>query len=351
MTWWRRVAALALVSAALAGGARTVSAQEITIRAVPTTSDSISPAPEIQVQGTPVPVGLQPSTVTLELSREALFRAPFLVRSAPGIAASFIVDSLLPEHAKIYFRARVIDAFGVVREQKIDSFPVRSWLRLVEPVAASNNVVFTNKPHFVWSSPAITLPPGLWQYEITVINTRTGIPFQGPNLTSDTSYVFPNPLDACTSYKWLVTARATHGGPNDQVTINAPGTFVIQSPECPSLTLFYQNFPNPFGRGGLSESTCFWFDLVHRTTVTLTIYDIRLHEVRRIVPSRTPGGLTAQLDSGAYGRQLNSQSGCDPRLAWDGTDDRRRFVPPGVYIAVFTADGVRSSKKILYKGP
>lgn len=347
MRRWRRLAALTLVSALLAGGARTGSAQDITMRAVPTIADSISPAPVIEVHGTPV--APQPSTVTLELSRESAFRAPFLVRSAPGADASFVVDSLLPEHVKIYFRARVIDAFGLVREQKVDSFPVRSWLRLVDPIAGSNNVVFTNKPQFVWSSPAISLPPGPWRYEIAVINTLTGVPFQGPNQTNDTSYVFPNPLDACTSYKWLVTARAENGGPNDHVTINAPGTFVIQSAECPSLTLFYQNFPNPFGRGARSTTTCFWFDLAHRSTVTLTIYDIRLHEVRKIVPA--PNGLATQLDSGAYGRQPNSQSGCDSRLSWDGTDERNRPVPPGVYIAVFVADGARSSKKILFKGP
>jgi hypothetical protein len=349
MRRWRRPAALALVSALLAGGARIASAQNITIRVVPTIADSISPAPTIEVQGTPVEPA--PSTVTLELSREPLFRAPFLVRSAPGVAGAFGVDSLLPERTVIYLRARVIDAFGVVREQKVDSFTVRSWLRLVDPIAASNNVVFSNRPRFVWSSPSITLPPGPWQFEITVIDTRTGVAFQGPNLTSDTSYVFPTPLDACTSYKWRVTARATNGIPNDQITINGPGTFVIQSAECPSLTLFYQNFPNPFGRGALAASTCFWFDLAHHSTVTLTIYDIRLHEVRKIVPAAAPGGLTTQLDSGAYGRQLNSQSGCDPRLSWDGTDDRQRPVPPGVYIAVFVADGVRSSKKILFKGP
>jgi len=347
MSRWRRVAALALALAALAGGAHPASAQGITIRAVPTIGDSISPAPLVEVHGTPV--APQPSTVTLELSHESLFRQPFLVRSAPGTDGSFVVDSLLPEHSKIYFRARVIDGSGVVRQQKIDSFPVRSWLRLVDPVAGSNNVVFSNKPRFVWSSPPITLPPGPWQYQITVINTLTGTPFQGPNQTNDTSYVFPNPLDACTSYKWLVTAIAPNGGPNDHVTLNAPGTFVIQSAECPSLTLFYQNFPNPFGHGALSGTTCFWFDLAHRSTVTLTIYDIRLHQVRRIVPA--PGGLGAQLDSGAYGRQPDSQSGCDSRLAWDGTDGRNRPVPPGVYIAVFVADGVRSSRKILFKGP
>jgi hypothetical protein len=349
MTQRRRSAALSLVVALLAGGARIVAAQDITIRVVPTISDSISPAPSIQVDGAPLPITSQPSTVTLELSREPLFRAPFLVRSAPGTSGSFLVDSLLPERTKIYFRARVIDAGGVVREQKVDSFPVRSWLRLTEPVAPSNNVLFTREPRFFWSSPAITLPPGPWQYQITILKTTTGEIFQGPNPTNDTSYVFPTPLDACTSYKWRVVARAENGGPNDQVMVNGPGTFVIQSKDCPSLTLFYQNFPNPFGRGALSKTTCFWFDLAHRSTISLTIYDIRLHEVRKIIPDAD--GLGAQADSGAYGRQPNSQSGCDTRLSWDGTDDRKRPVPPGVYIAVFVADGVRSTKKILFKGP
>jgi len=350
MRQWRRPAALALVSGFLVAGARPALAQDITIRVVPTVSDSISPAPSIEVQGTPVPVGSQPSSVTLELSREPLFRAPFLVRSAAGAAATFGVDSLLPERTKIYFRARVIDAAGIVREQKVDSFPVRSWLRLVDPIAQSNNVVFSSRPLFVWSSPSITLPPGPWQYLIEIINTRTGA-VDRANPVNDTSFVPSTPLDACTSYKWRVTARAPNGPASDQVTISAPGTFVIQSAECPSLTLFYQNFPNPFGRGALSNSTCFWFDLAHRSTVTLTIYDIRLHEVRKIVPSTTAGGPAAQLDSGAYGRQLNSLSGCDPSFSWDGTDDQKRSVPPGVYIAVFVADGVRSSKKILFKGP
>src|SRR5207237_6465852 len=88
MMQWRRFAALALVSTLLAGGARMMSAQEITIRVV-ASADSISPAPVIEVQGAPVPIASQPSTVTLELSRESLFRSPFLVRTAAGAAASF----------------------------------------------------------------------------------------------------------------------------------------------------------------------------------------------------------------------------------------------------------------------
>ena len=70
------------------------------------------------------------------VAARAMVVPPQVLRAAGLLAASFGVDSLLPERTKIYFRARVIDAAGVVRQQKIDSFTVRSWLRLVDPVAA-----------------------------------------------------------------------------------------------------------------------------------------------------------------------------------------------------------------------
>jgi hypothetical protein len=65
-----------------------------------------------------------------------------------------------------------------------------------------------------------------------------------------------------------------------------------------------------------------------------------------------PGPIGTVLDSAAYGRQNGSdQSGCDDRLVWDGRDERGQFVPPGLYYAVFEADGKRDTRKILYKGP
>jgi hypothetical protein len=340
----RRPTALAVVALLLFGGTRPMWGQDITIR-VRTVADSISPAPAITVLGTPLPPDAGQATLTLEMSLNASFSAPFLVRSTTGVNGSFFVDRLMPEQAVVHLRARVFDASGAVREQKIDSFPVRSWLRLVSPTVASNNVLFTRQPRFTWSSPEITLPPGPWAYQLSIVNTRTGIEDFVYN-TGDTSFVLPNPIDACTSYKWRVFARAQSGGPNDQLVVASPGTFVIQAAECPTTTIFYQNFPNPFGGGG-SDITCFWFDLAHRSTVTLTVYDLRLREVRKIIP----GAIRAALDSGAHGRENgSSESGCDDRISWDGRDDNGRTVPPGVYIAVFVGDGVRSTRKILFRG-
>ena len=338
----RRIAALVLGLSIVAGG-RTATAQSVNL-SMAVIQDSISPAPSILVEGTPGPVDLAPYTITLEVALEPQFRSPVFVGSSPSLSGTFAIDSLLPEHKVAHFRARIIDRTGAVHEI-VRSFPVRSWLRLVTPTRTINDVLFTRQPTFAWSSPGITFPPGPWSYDVTITNVATSqIQQYHP---ADTAFVPPNPLDACTSYRWSVRARATNGAARDDVTLESPGTFVIQSPECPTATIFYQNFPNPFGRGASQPMTCFWFDLAHRSTVKLMIYDLRLRAVKRIVP----GILSAVLDSGAYGRQsAAAQGGCDSRLSWDGTDENGQPVPPGVYIAVFEADRFRATKKIIYRG-
>ena len=183
---------------------------------------------------------------------------------------------------------------------------------------------------------------------MSVVNTATGSTLLRGGL-SDTSFTFTDSLESNTPYRWQVHARAQNGPPSDQITLVSSSTFVVASAEQPTFTLFYQNFPNPFGHGTRSSFTCFWFDLARRSRVTLTIYDIRLHEVRHIVPGPIGDG---PLPLGSYGREnLGQQTGCDQRLAWDGRDDAGRIVPPGLYLAVFEGDGVRTSKKVLYRGP
>jgi hypothetical protein len=340
-----RRAAVFLAGAALVGSsAARAAAQAITIN-IASTADSISPAPVMLVNAATLPVPGEQATVTLELSTESQFRSPFLVRSAVGNTGTFLVDQLLPEHTRIFFRARLLDSGGNVVAESVVSHPVRSWLRLVQPIRATNDVLFTDQPRFIWSSPAITLPPGPWQYVVTVTNTATNAP--AFSITVNDTVFVPSPLDACTSYRWSVHATAVNGNAQSQVDATSPGTFVIQTAACPTATIFYQNFPNPFGRGTRQAVTCFWFDLARTAQVKLTVYDLRLREVKHIVP----GPLGGTLPAGPYGRQNDaSQSGCDARLSWDGRDDAGRMVPAGVYIAVFDADSVHTVKKILFKG-
>src|SRR5207247_8249520 len=134
---------------------------------------------------------------------------------------------------------------------------------------------------------------------------------------SDTDFVFAQPLEANTSYRWRLRAHALNSTGADDITLLSQTSFVISSASQPTATFFYQSFPNPFPNAR-SRVTCFWFDLAQRSEVRLTIYDVRLRQVKAIVP----GALSSNLGAGAYGRQGDvTQIGCDPNLAWDGTDD------------------------------
>lgn len=345
-----RRAAVFLMAAAALGGSGTVGAQSITLAISNLVADSTSPAPVITLSGFPTRPELGPYTLSLSLATEPLFVNPFVTKNATGDVATFNLDSLLPERTVVFFRARLIDAFGTTVAQATARHPVRTWLRLVSPIRGPTTVVGTQTPEFVWSSPPITFPPGLWEYDLSVINKRTGvIDFSRPNL-NDTSFTFSAPLEANTSYTWQVRAHAANSTGSGEVRVSSPGTFIIAAPGAPVVTLFYLSFPNPFGRGMPSPRTCFWFDLARPSKVKITIYDIRQRLVRRILPS---GSDDAPLAIGAYGREnVDTQSGCgDNRLSWDGHDDSGRAVPQGVYLAVFEGDGIRSSVKIVFKGP
>lgn len=350
MTRGRRLTAL-LMAMTAAGGSKGLRAQTVSLAISALTADSTSPAPQMTVNGFATRPEFAPYTVSLALGLDPQFRSPFYVRNAPGESGTFAVDSLMPERAIVYFRARLIDRFGTVVAEATAQHPVRSWLRLVAPIHGPTTVVTTPSPEFVWSSPAITFPPGLWQYDLSVFNTRTGNrELFAPGL-SDTAFTFTAPLEANTSYTWQVRARAINSTGTGEARVSSPGTFIVASPNAPTVTLFYQNFPNPFGRGTSQSQTCFWFDLAHPSKVRLTIYDIRQRPVRHIIPGAIADDV---LPIGAYGREMervDPLTGCDFRLAWDGHDDTGRIVPAGVYLAVFEGDGKRGSIKIMFKGP
>jgi len=350
MSLRRRLSAVAMASALLLARPRDGAAQGSIRAFVPALAgagDSISPAPVINLTATDVASEFQPSTMQIEIALDASFRAPIFARATQTLSANFVVDSLLPEKHNIFFRARLFDRFGTVRAETTFVRPVATWLSLIT-ANRQTNVLFSRTPRFEWNSPPITLPPGPWVYTITIFNVgQNHIEQQVPNL-SDTFFVPTVPLEACTSYRWSVGARAQNSAGFDSVVVSSVGTFVIQTADCPTATIFYNPFPNPFGRGALSSSACFWFDLAHRATVSLTLYDARLRQVRRIVPGPQ---LNAVLDSGAYGRPSTTDvGGCDPRLEWDGTDQNGRVVPPGLYFVVFQAEGIRVTHKLLFKG-
>lgn len=332
-----------LLVVVLAPFARPLVAQSISLIVSNLKADSMAPAPNMSIAATQNRPEFGPYTVSLELSTESRFTRPFYVNAAEGEAATFAIDSLLPEKTIIHMRARLINLFGDVVAEAIQQHPVQAWTRLMAPTQVS---LRTRQPTFVWTSPAITLPPGPWDYELSVINTATGRPAEVAAGLSDTSFTLKAPLEVNASYRWQVRAKGQNSRGTGEVIARSAGTFVIAGE--PTATVFYQNFPNPFGRGQSREITCFWFDLAHPAKVRLMIYNLRLQRVRSIIPG--PGG-DGTFGVGVHGRQdVNNPTGCDTQFSWDGRDDAGNFVPPGIYIAEFQGDGTRSTIKMLYKG-
>jgi hypothetical protein len=344
MSRWRRATAWLVVVAALS--ARPTAAQSVALAIANLKADSVSPAPTMTVTAIQARPELGPFAITLEMSTEAAFARPFYIESADGVVASFAIDSLLPEKTRIFFRTRLFDRAGNVIAEQQQQHPVQAWVQLIFPGQQSLANIDTRFPRFIWRSPAITLPPGPWRYELTVTNTRTGI-VDLFAIVDDTS--FADSLQANTSYRWQVRARALNSRGTGEVVVRSAGTFIITTSDQPTATVFYQNFPNPFGRGERAATTCLWFDLGEPSTVRLTIYNVRLQRVRQIVPGAIGDG---RLPAGAYGRgDQTTQTGCDVRLQWDGRDDNGRVVPSGVYVVEFVANGVRTTKKMYFKAP
>jgi hypothetical protein len=150
----------------------------------------------------------------------------------------------------------------------------------------------------------------------------------------------------------LVLAVATLGAgarPPRAAAASARSALAWPAPRqevAPRATLLYQNFPNPFPTT-TNRTTCVWFDLRAASQVRLDVFTLRGAHVRSLLPSRD---MPARLDAGRYGRGPTGASGCDPRLAWDGTGDNGRIAPAGVYLIRLRADGLELVRKALFEG-
>lgn len=309
--------------------------------------DSISAAPFLQAHTAGVQDSIRPITLQLEIANSPDFALPVYTAAAQGDTATFLLPHLLRQHTTVYFRLRGITAGGRVFSEEVSSARfVEDWLSLSSPNGYNNVSVATDRPTFVWHSSHIATPPGPWIYDLRVINAKTNaVDFLGQSLTDTTFTVPAGVLQAQTSYRWSVVARALQGTAVDTVAVDSHATFVILGTA--RTTLLYQNFPNPFP-SPTSSTTCFWFDLARSDFVHLDIYNLRGEPVKTIVPGPDQGG---SLAAGEYGRNLDQgQSGCDPRFQWDGTDANGRTVPAGIYFVRLRAKGVDLMKKIVFMG-
>lgn len=295
-----------------------------------------------------VPADL-PLRFTLQVATNPSFASGLLsdtTVTGAGTSQTIAPRRLLPERSTVYWRGVVTTAAGQQVNSAITG-PVSTapWLTLVSPNNPNGSVVYSNRPTFTWSSARIDASAGSWQYEIRVTESNGNTVLVGR--LDDTVYVPVRDLEGNTSYRWSVSAWIPSSG--DSTRVVSAASLVVLDPSVPPATILFQNFPNPFPNARVS-ATCIWFDLRRASAVELHVLDLRGNLVRSVIPGPTfPSSTT--FAAGRYGRASEgSNTGCDPRLSWDGTDDSGRAVPTGVYLIRLRADGVETFRKALYKG-
>jgi hypothetical protein len=305
--------------------------------------------PAFTIVGSGFVPGDLPLRFTLQVATNPSFASGLLsdtTVTGAGTSQTIAPHRLFPERSTVYWRGVVTTAAG----QQVNSAvtgPVSTapWLTLVSPNNPNGSVVYSNRPAFIWSSARIDASAGRWQYEIRVTESNGNTVLVGR--LDDTVYVPVRDLEGNTSYRWSVSAWIPSSG--DSTRVVSAASLVVLDPSVPPATILFQNFPNPFPNARVS-ATCIWFDLRRASAVELQVLDLRGNLVRSVIPgSAFPSSPT--FSAGRYGRASEgSNTGCDPRFSWDGSDDSGRAVPTGVYLIRLRADGVETFRKALFKG-
>ena len=129
------------------------------------------------------------------------------------------------------------------------------------------------------------------------------------------------------TYSWLDEAWDMDGDFGRTAVMQFKGSFgtVAVQDETPGSAVLLGNYPNPF-----NPSTTITFALPREMAVSLDVYSLLGQPVSRLVQGRR--------DAGTH------------RVEWNGTDERGRAVPSGVYLArVVTEDGVEALTMVLAK--
>lgn len=258
--------------------------------------------------------------------------------SALGLERAFAADT------RFWWRvvARTQEGFEYA-SAPAGPYTVPKWVRLDTLADASPVYIETARPRLRWSAVQAPPPVGPLRYDVQILSARDGEVVQEvPNVRTDT-VTLPVPLAYNHPYLWRVIARSPLGVAD---TAQSVAPFVVTSRVLPPATMLHQNFPNPFPRPELGQTrTRIWFDLHEQSPVELTIYDLRGHVVRRLIPDRGCGRVV--LAPGLYGREGEGEMPC-VQTRWDGRDDAGRLVPRGVYIIRLTAAGQQFTRRIVF---
>jgi hypothetical protein len=340
----RRGLAAIILGATLVAAARHRAATRVTVIGPP--GDTLRTVlPLFTVRASDVDPADQPLSLAVQVSERPDFAAPVLFEATgTGDSLRATPPRLLPGGRTIYWRARGRTARGTDLVSEVTGPRVTSaWTRLIDPNSIRGVTIDSRRPRFVWSPAPVPPSLGAWEFMVTIENVATRQAIRiGP--IHDTTAVPTVDLETNSSYRWSVTAYLATG---DSSTTRSAASFVIVDAGAPTVTLLYQNFPNPFPSSS-TASTCIWFDLHRATTVTLTVLDIRGALVRTLVPSATVSGAFVP---GRYGRgSVGSNTGCDSRFSWDGRADDGSIAPTGVYLVRLKTNYSVQFKRALFRG-
>ena len=292
------------------------------------------------------PIGAGTNVYRLRLWADSLQQT--LMYDTSVATTSLTVPFALPPHSRHWWNVVATSGLAVVESTTVLGPVVATeWVHLVTFASPQGASIRDSQPVFVWRSPAVSVPPGPFTYDVAIYPaSRT--PAQavaGTMGTTDTTFQPPQPLERNLPYRWRVVA---HLGADSEV-VTSPGTFLVLDESTPSATVLFQNFPNPFPSAVTGAvTTCIWFDIAQDGDVRLEIFDMRGRLVRRLVPApNAPSPMVA----GRYGRPSVTATGtCDGRFAWDGRDETGSFVRPGVYVVRLQAPGLTDSRRIVFQG-
>ncbi len=331
-----------LLAAAPVGAQRAVSVNG------PTDNPLIDGIPAFTIVGSGFTAADMPLRFTLQVSTNVTFATGLLSDTTmlgTGTSQTIAPRRVFPEKSLVFWRGVVTTAAGLQVNSAITGpRNTAAWLTLLSPNNPNGSTVTSKRPTFTWHSARIDASAGRWQYELRVIDAHLQTVLVGR--LDDTVYTSVRDLEGNTSYRWTLMAWTLAG---DTTHAQSAATFVVLDPAMPPATILFQNFPNPFPNERVN-ATCIWFDLRDASPVELQVLDLRGNLVRSMIPGPSFPSAT-NFPAGRYGRASEgSNSGCDPRLSWDGTDDAGRRVPTGVYLIRMRAGGVESFRKALYKG-
>lgn len=289
------------------------------------------------------PLGL-PVTFRLEFAEDSVFRRVVVTDSTVGTFARRL-QSPLPAETRLFWRVEARSVQGVVRSSQIQGpIAVPPWVTLDVLDDPGGTEVPDAQPEFKWSAMPIAAPAGPFVFHLEVLSDREGDVIQEYLGLEDTRFRVPSPLPFNQPMRWRIIAETKTGAVD---TTTSAGPFVVTSRTKPPVTALYQNYPNPFPNRelGLFE-TRIWFDLADSGPVHLAVYDIRGRLVRSLIPA--PGCDEVVLEAGSYGRDDGPSSDPCVSVQWDGRDDRRDTVPPGVYLLRLRSRGVVEVRRMVF---